>query len=340
MQKEETLLLKGIAILLMLWLHLFSDVDQVRQCQYLLPFFGGKPLAYAFTRIASCCVPIYIFLGGYGLACVFNQRCGGPMHNGRRALSLMVNFWVVCLLFIPLGSIARPDFYPGSLLTLVLNMTGIDYSYNGAWWFLLPYVVLTLCSTPVIRRFMTNSLRQDVVSLVVLLLVYITTYLAKDIDIAEGSPLRIFYTVVNTLYMLFPFAIGILFVKYKLMERTRQWFSTFRPSLLIAGLLLLCLVKMLMGSSALLHIPFVVVVLPLLLSVHRPAWLNSTLQFFGRHSTNLWLTHFFFCRYIFGALIYHLSYPLLIFAVLILVSLLSSYIIQTLYAPLRHRIRR
>ena len=67
---------------------------------------------------------------------------------------------------------------------------------------------------------------------------------------------------------------------------------------------------------------------------------SATLQFFGRHSTNMWLTHFFFCYYIFGAEIYRLKYPLLIFAALIAVSLLSSYIVQTIFTPLRHLIRK
>ena len=161
MTKDETQQLKGFAILLMLWLHLFSDTDLGPLTHCLLPFFGGKPLAFAFSRIAAACVPIYIFLGGYGLTCVYRQR-QGSMHNARRALSLMANFWMVFLLFVPLACITNPLLYPGSLLTLLLNVVAIDYSYNGAWWFLLPYVVLTLGAAPLIRRVLREQYRNGV----------------------------------------------------------------------------------------------------------------------------------------------------------------------------------
>lgn len=340
MQKEETQQLKGIAILMMLWAHLFTDIDMLRQCHWLLPFFGDKPLAYALIRICSCCVPIYILLGGYGMASVYRQQQGKPMHNGRRALSLMVNFWVVFLLFIPLGCIVNPQQYPGSLLVLLLNIAGIDYSYNGAWWFLLPYVLLTLCAAPFIRCLMQNTRRTDLLSLVLLLVTFVAGYLGKDIPIADGTPLRIVYTASSFVYMLLPFAVGILFVKYGVMELLRRRLSTCPTSLLLLLLAALCLVKMLLGGSALLNLPFILLVLPLLLALPKPGWLRTTLQYFGHHSTNMWLTHCFFIYNIFGTLIYRLSYPLLIFAVLIVVSLLSSYIVQLLFEPLRRRIRK
>ena len=100
------------------------------------------------------------------------------------------------------------------------------------------------------------------------------------------------------------------------------------------------MVKMLLGGSALLNLPFVLLLLPLLLSIRMPARLTAVLAYFGSHSTNLWLTHYFFAFYLFGPVIYRLSYPLLIFAALVGVSLFASYVVRWLYAPLRRRIRR
>ncbi|MBQ1889332.1 MAG: acyltransferase family protein [Selenomonas sp.] len=339
MTKDETQQLKGFAILLMLWIHLFSDTDLEPLTHCLLPFFGGKPLAFAFSRIAAACVPIYIFLGGYGLTCVYRQR-QGSMHNARRALSLMANFWMVFLLFVPLACITNPLLYPGSLLTLLLNVAAIDYSYNGAWWFLLPYVVLTLAAAPLIRLVLTGSRRRDMLLTALLLVAHVAGYLLKDIPIADGSPLRIVYTAANVLYMLLPFVAGILFVKYDVLPLLRQRLSRLAQWQLLSLLALLGMVKMLLGGSALLNLPFVLLLLPILLSIRMPARLTAVLAYFGSHSTNLWLTHYFFAFYLFGPVIYRLSYPLLIFAALVGVSLFASYVVRWLYAPLRRRIRR
>ena len=71
MTKSDTRQLKGLAILMMMWLHLFSDENRVRTLDYALDFMNGMPLVYSLTRLASACVPIYIFLGGYGLAATY-----------------------------------------------------------------------------------------------------------------------------------------------------------------------------------------------------------------------------------------------------------------------------
>lgn len=47
MTKEETLQLKGIAILMMLFLHLFNTTANVEQCQTYIYFWNGKPLVLA-----------------------------------------------------------------------------------------------------------------------------------------------------------------------------------------------------------------------------------------------------------------------------------------------------
>lgn len=91
--------------------------------------------------------------------------------------------------------------------------------------------------------------------------------------------------------------------------------------------LLLVLLKLSIGSSSLLNPWFVFILIPCYAVCRHPACVESVLGFFGRHSTNMWLTHYFFCHYIFGDMIYILRYPLLIYFVLCLLSLAASYVI-------------
>lgn len=341
MQKSETQLLKGIAILMMLWMHLFGDEMLTTYYTALIPFSAGKPLAFALTKVVSSCVPIYIFLGGYGLA-VTCRNSRGQMHNGRRVLSLMVNFWTVCLIFIPIGCILRPEIYPESLSLLLLNLTGICWNYNFAWWFLLPYALLTLFSQPIIKGLFAAKTWPTVIIMLGLLALHVWAYEAKDtIFIYYNSPMRIIITMLDCCYMLFTFCMGVLFVKYQWLEALREKLNKQPRLLLAAVLVLLCVVKMLLGGSRLLDLPFILLIIPLLLSVGLQSTLIApALQYLGKHSTNVWLTHYFFCFAFFGAAIYVLRFPLVILMALLAVSLASSYIINIIYLPIRKLIRK
>lgn len=340
MTKSDTRQLKGLAILMMLWLHLFSNEETAGHLSYWLSYINGLPLAYSLTRLASCCVPIYIFLGGYGLAATYQTAPAHQLHVGRRALALMANYWLVFLIFIPIGCLVNPDRYPGDWPTFLLNVTAIIYSYNGAWWFLLPYILLTLTAPYFISRSQRSSRSQDVVMIAVLAFVNVGVYMLKSaLPLSDTWPFPGVLTMLHYVSMLLLFILGILAVKYqgewRLVSGERL---TANRKLAALCLVVLCLVKMLLGSSSLLNVPFVVLLIPLLLALKWPRWLHRMLEFLGLHSTNMWLIHYFF-YYMWGDLIYTLRYPVLIFAVLTLASLGCSLLLRPLFEPLRKRIR-
>ena len=337
MTKSDTRQLKGLAILMMLWLHLFSNEETVQQLDYWLMYVNGQPLVYSLTRIASACVPIYIFLGGYGLAATW--KADSRLQGGRRALALMANFWLVFLVFVPLGCYVNPERYPGDGLTLLLNATAVSYSYNGAWWFLLPYVLTTLSAAYIIRHSMEGSKRQNAAWACGLGVLYIAVYLLTTlITITDVWPFPGVLTLLNFLSILFLFGMGVLAVKYGWIRRLTSRLAC-RPQWEIAGwLLLLCLLKMLAGASSLLGVPFILLFIPLLLVLRWPQWLHGTLAFLGRHSTNIWLIHYFY-YYIWGNQIYALRYPIVIFLCLVVASLACSMVLRPVFKPLRKRIR-
>jgi len=75
-------------------------------------------------------------------------------------------------------------------------------------------------------------------------------------------------------------------------------------------------------------------------SLRRSGWLDKLLEFLGKHSTNIWLIHTFFCYYLFKDFIYSFKYPALIFIVLLLCSLAASYIVNLIYVPINKRIHK
>lgn len=341
MTRDETLQLKGIAILLMLALHLFSDLDTVRtECDWLIPFWNGKPLVYAFSRVAACCVPIYLFLGGYGLSRTY--EASPQMHNGRRVLSLYVNFWIIFLLFIPMACVIRPEDYPEDIPTLLLSTIAWTSTYNGAWWFLLPYALLTLLSAPFMRFVHRRSLSANLWLLFLAFVIYVGIYLLRTrLEGLPGLGIDSLRTLTALFILLPAFYAGAIFAHFHLLEQLRQR-MVLSPSPRVVGVVLILvfiLLKMTMGSSSLPNALFAVIYISLYVCLKRSARFDAVCRYFGRHSTNIWLVHAFFYAHLFHTFIYSPRYPLLIFLLLLAVSLACSYVVGWIFEPLRRRIR-
>ena len=149
MTKEQTTILKGVAILMMLFLHLFNGSNLTEVCEPLL-FIGNTPLVHI---ISKACNPVGIFLmlSGYGLSYTYYR--GKLSINGqeRRLLKLYIHYWIILLIFVSIGSFVRPEKYPGSFSNIILNFTSISNSYNSETWFLFPYALLSLTSVWIFR---------------------------------------------------------------------------------------------------------------------------------------------------------------------------------------------
>lgn len=65
--KENSLEVKGVAILLMLAFHLFGFPERIPVISI---EWIGSPVIKAF----QICVPLFLFLGGYGLECVVVKK--------------------------------------------------------------------------------------------------------------------------------------------------------------------------------------------------------------------------------------------------------------------------
>src|SRR5665647_815808 len=131
---------KGIAIMMMLFLHLFN-----RSYQGLFEpiiFIGQTPLTYYISLFCDCCVAIYCFCSGYGLYIgyikkpeIYNKK------NYSRIFRLYINYWIVLLIFaVLLGWVLNDSNHPGNWQKFILNFTALDPSYNGAWWFFTTYI--------------------------------------------------------------------------------------------------------------------------------------------------------------------------------------------------------
>lgn len=108
MTKQESLEFKGIAILLMLLLHLFNTQERVAECTTFINFWNHKPLVFALSRVGSFCVPLYIFLSGYGLFTLYEKTQEHTMSPIRRSLKLFTQLLGSICNLHPYGMHHRP----------------------------------------------------------------------------------------------------------------------------------------------------------------------------------------------------------------------------------------
>lgn len=136
----DTQALKGVAIGLMLWHHLFDGARAV----------GGW--TWWWGRHGNICVALFLLLSGYGMAATYGRRLGGEGFWrgaatcwGRRYWSLFWGYWPV---FIPALAIGVSVFHRGLAEAYGVDGTrkwlcfAVDFfafggyrSYNVTWWF-------------------------------------------------------------------------------------------------------------------------------------------------------------------------------------------------------------
>ncbi|MDP9956825.1 surface polysaccharide O-acyltransferase-like enzyme [Epilithonimonas hungarica] len=324
--------LKVIAILMMLCLHLFNkDYNNLFEP---LIFIGSKPLSYYISLFCDACVPIFAFVSGYGLYFKYQQNSDNYVtDNFLRLKKLYINYWIIIAIFpVIIGSIIGKEGFPGSFVKLSLNLSGLSNTYNGAWWFFTVYVIFVLSS-----GFWFRLMEYINVYLYVILLfciyiiffyfrVYKADYFDQEIlDAVQDTVTKFFCT-------LFQFMLGAFALKFKWNTKITKIFSgiNFKNQLIIILIFGLVVLHGLIPNFII--APFTgLCFLMLFNQLDLNKYFVRFLDFLNPHCTNMWLIHMFFYLVFFQNFIYSFQYPIIIFFVLVLLCLLSSYIINFIY---------
>lgn len=143
----DSSVLKGIAILLMLCHHVFEPGRVYDDFQL---HDGGMHLIGTFAAMCKVCVAIFVFVSGYGLMTKYGKE--GHLHlksfYWKRFVKLLMNYWFVWLIFVPLSVFLLSDkpfgwSYANTFVGLksVLDFLGVldlftgSLPYNPTWWF-------------------------------------------------------------------------------------------------------------------------------------------------------------------------------------------------------------
>ena len=332
MSRQETQIIKGIALLMMLWLHLFMKADQTLALNNLV-FIGDIPLA---TLITRACPPVgfFVFCGGYGL--YYTYRKGNDKHYLSRIIKLFIAYWLVLLICVPLCIYLAGVSLKTDMLSMINNITALKVSWDDPAWFLFPYALLSLSYPLLFPIYDKVRVRY------ILPLTFCLGYMSMAILHLWGSSyLREYpYLSIPVCYILFLFLFfcGATVLRCDLLTKVRkavqQRFKVFRLWQIL-GILTIVIMKILLKSGAdggiyTLAIIFMFLAVPL----NPQGIVAKFLEKIGSHSMNMWIVHFFLYTYLLHDIIYGLRYPILIFIGLIIVSYISSVVMNVVLKPI------
>lgn len=136
--KRDSKMLKGVAILSMLMLHLFCRKENLPYTPLL--WLGNTPLIYYFGLFGDICVAVYCFVSGY--AHYLQSSKTELQQRWKRILRFLIPFWIIAVVFSLIGMLIGNAVVPGSMKEFLLNCLTIKNSYNGAWWYANTYILL------------------------------------------------------------------------------------------------------------------------------------------------------------------------------------------------------
>lgn len=111
--------IKGVAILLLLFHHLFSGTvpGAIENLN-----ISGTPWYCYFARYAKTCVAIFTIMSGYGLY--------ASTSTDYSVKKFYLNYWVIFIIFVPLKVIVTPEFQANGALmfpSVLSDALGLTY---------------------------------------------------------------------------------------------------------------------------------------------------------------------------------------------------------------------
>lgn len=319
LSRSDTTAIKGIAILLMLWHHLFLNT------------MAYGTLTHSLAVVFKVCVALFLFVSGYGLTKQYSQFEKPYFKNTvkfllRRYANFFLSYWFCFVLVVVVGNVCGYSFseaYPVGRNTIkcvlldVAGQMGYD-SYLNPWWFNKMIIQLYLVF-PVLFLIVRNKY----LSWVGLALIVIMQIFAKSI------PGNVFFIVEGGAPA---FYLGMLCAYGRLLPEAND--GKWRP-LLLFSVLLVCI------GLAVLHLkvvkdPYVAVLIRASMAFCVIVAYKSigdkhisVLEFVGKYATIMYLIHLLFIKLISGV-IYGVKYSVLIFVVLVAICLATAMLIDAL----------
>ncbi|MEG0836759.1 MAG: acyltransferase [Akkermansia sp.] len=353
--KEDSSILKGVAILLMIMVHTFCFPDRIPEGMPILQTLVDSPHFVSLCAFGFSCVSIFLFITGLGLGCSDVRGSTTCFSTIKKHIK---NFYKIYLFSLIIGFLLRyfvpQDFYNATLtpFTFLKALTGISLSGVGSicleWWYVSLFVGSVLFIYPFFHCISKIGHKFSAILILVLSLgVYFIC-----------TPKQFYPYVVYTPVFAVGYIIGLN--NYKTNWLVRIWMGIQNINYVwrfllgifiisVSGFLIFefykCNDQSIYLPNALVPFPFLVIAS--LLMFKKLRIVAPMLSYFGKYSGLMWLNHSFFLYYYMRYEIYSLNNIVLILLAILGLSLITAIIsnflivkIIYLFTSIANRVKR
>lgn len=285
---DDTNQAKGIALILLLWYHLFVSSGE----NFGTWNIGDVEIVRMTARFSQICVGVFVFLSGYGLyRSQIGKQIGIKSFYLKHYTKLYETYWLIWIIFVPISIFVFnrtfSSVYPeNTLLHIILNFFGLqytmlDFGYNPTWWFMSCIIILYFLY-PFLKALI------DKFNFLILLMTLVFSIFAVNISFAGFQP----YAPVEE-YLL-TFVLGVFVAKYNLFVRIKElkYSRLLKFAVLIVLFIVFVFFRFQLGKKSLILTDGVLtlVILQFMFLLNRNI---KFLIFIGKHSYSIFLFHTF-----------------------------------------------
>ena len=337
MKVKDSQIIKGIAILLMYFQHLYSTTSRYEEFG-LTGLIGSASIMELIAVACHVCVCLFVFVTAYGIAIqekghLYN-RDSYIKNSIRRYSELLKQFAAVFLILLFLSYIFNLEYGAAQawgesqisrIIGILCNATGMAAVFQVPWfsasWWYLSLAILLIFVVPVLHI----AVRKLGPYASVFLSLFLVQSFGLD-TVMDGLPRYLIVAVA-----------GIIFAEYNIFERTEHYIETkkglgyFLVAVILIAIPVTAVMKSHMQSKYLLDAVMAVLVIELTqLCIKKIPCLNTALAFIGKYSLYMWLIHSFFTKYWFQEFTYSFQNIWAIFFVLVGITLFISICLSKL----------
>lgn len=235
---EKSEHIKGIALLLLMWHHLFG-VNYIEK--WLSPIEGIDMFIGVSAKI---CLGIFLFCSGYGLyKSYINKDNPGRFYTLKKIVQTLIPYWLIMLVAIAVLVYLKkfnPKYIFVSLFALIHDDEMLYVSFS---WYIKLYILLMLI-LPLIRLIERKWKKNIIIDLLLYIALPFAVYYVFKGYMDEEHFISIPRSIISSsLFLLFwfpLFAIGFIFAKYEIYKKILKFTSRFSSPLVIIIAFLIC----------------------------------------------------------------------------------------------------
>ena len=333
LNKNRTMALHGIAILMMIYHHLFigGNAWALNEGTSLFSVFDTLDLSdsgsaqMGFAWFCKICVAIFAFTSGYAMFIQLdNKKCFREIMSylPKRLWSFYKKYLLAFLFFVGC-SYFMTDGFDFSLSNFIPSLLGLKASYNGTWWYVSVYYLMIIVSPFLYLILKKINYRGYLAVLAVFVIcALVAVFTGNAVSFYKNLSLLIHN---NTMVYLLIFAEGMFCARYGIVDYIGNKLNLFTSLILLVTVYILRSLLIRAPSDPLFDLvfitPYIVATVKLLSYSNK---LNSFFGYFGKYSAYMWYSHAYFYAYLFFVYVEKCDASILVYLQVVFYSLVCA----------------